>query len=60
MSVGLHAGDVYFFLAGAEHRELILLGPAVTRVVKTEVAAKAGSEFLLRISAILCSTVRLF
>lgn len=41
MSVGLHSGDVDFFLVGGPHRELILLGPAADRVVETENTANA-------------------
>lgn len=42
MSVGVHSGDVHFFLAGGSHRELIVTGPAVTRTVEMESAAQAG------------------
>lgn len=42
MSVGVHSGDVRFFLAGGSHRELIVSGPAVTRTVEMESAAGAG------------------
>jgi class 3 adenylate cyclase/tetratricopeptide (TPR) repeat protein len=42
MSVGLHSGDVDFFLVGSTHRELVLLGPGADQVVETENAAEAG------------------
>ncbi|HTL00429.1 MAG TPA: adenylate/guanylate cyclase domain-containing protein, partial [Pseudomonadales bacterium] len=42
MSVGVHSGEVHFFLVGGAHRELVLLGPAVNSVVATENAANAG------------------
>lgn len=42
MSVGVHSGDVDMFLVGESHRELIVTGPAVTRVVELESAAHAG------------------
>lgn len=42
MSVGVHSGLVHFFLAGESHRELVVTGPAVTRVVEMEGAASAG------------------
>ncbi len=42
MSVGVHSGDVHMFLVGESHRELIVTGPAVTRVVEMEAAATAG------------------
>ena len=42
MSVGLHSGNVHFFLVGTSHRELLLLGPAANRVVEAEKAANAG------------------
>jgi len=42
MSVGVHSGEVTFFLVGDSHRELIVAGPAVTRTVEMESAAHAG------------------
>ncbi len=42
MSVGIHSGPIHFFLVGASHRELVLLGPTVTTAVLTENAADAG------------------
>lgn len=42
MSVGVHSGEVAFFLAGGSHRELIVAGPAVTKTVEMENAAQAG------------------
>lgn len=41
MSIGAHSGPFHFFLAGESHRELILTGPAATRVVEMEAAAEA-------------------
>jgi class 3 adenylate cyclase/tetratricopeptide (TPR) repeat protein len=42
MSVGVHSGEVTFFLVGDSHRELIVAGPAVTCTVEMEAAAHAG------------------
>jgi class 3 adenylate cyclase/tetratricopeptide (TPR) repeat protein len=42
MSVGVHSGDVHFFLVGSTHRELVLLGPSVTTVIETEGEAASG------------------
>lgn len=42
MSVGVHSGDITFVLAGGSHRELMVVGPAVTGVVNMEAAAQAG------------------
>ncbi|HEX7035217.1 MAG TPA: adenylate/guanylate cyclase domain-containing protein [Pseudomonadales bacterium] len=42
MSVGLHSGPAHFFLVGTTHRELIVLGPAVERVLEAERAAGVG------------------
>lgn len=41
ISVGLHSGSVDFFLVGASHRELIILGRAANKVIETEGAANA-------------------
>ncbi|HVL89586.1 MAG TPA: adenylate/guanylate cyclase domain-containing protein [Actinomycetota bacterium] len=46
MSVGVHTGDFHFFLAGREHRELIVTGPAASRTVEMESAAEAGDVLL--------------
>jgi class 3 adenylate cyclase/tetratricopeptide (TPR) repeat protein len=46
MSVGVHSGLVHFFLAGESHRELMVTGPAVTRVVEMENAASAGQVLI--------------
>jgi class 3 adenylate cyclase/tetratricopeptide (TPR) repeat protein len=46
MSVGLHSGDITFFLVGSTHRELVLLGEPATTVIETESAAASG-EILL-------------
>jgi len=42
MSVGLHSGPICFFLVGAGHRELVLLGRGATRAAEVEGAANAG------------------
>lgn len=42
MSVGVHSGEILFFLVGSSHRELVVLGPAVSTTVDTESAANAG------------------
>ena len=42
MSVGVHSGTFNFFLVGDRHRELLLTGPAATRVVTMEGTADAG------------------
>ncbi len=42
MSVGLHSGQVHFFLVGSPHRELVLAGPDATIAAATEGAANAG------------------
>jgi class 3 adenylate cyclase/tetratricopeptide (TPR) repeat protein len=46
MSVGVHSDLVHFFLAGDSHRELMVTGPAVTRVVEMEGAASAGQVLI--------------
>ncbi len=42
MSVGLHSGALHFFLVGAPHRELVLVGRDVSAAVETEGVANAG------------------
>ena len=42
MSVGLHSGQIYFFLVGSTHRELVLAGPDASMAAATESAANAG------------------
>jgi class 3 adenylate cyclase/tetratricopeptide (TPR) repeat protein len=42
MSVGLHSGDVMFFLVGSRHRELVVTGPAATQTAAMEAAAEAS------------------
>ena len=42
MHVGLHSDIFDFFLVGESHRELLLTGPGVTRVVEMEAGAEAG------------------
>jgi class 3 adenylate cyclase/tetratricopeptide (TPR) repeat protein len=42
MSVGVHSGTFHFFLVGDRHRELLLTGPAASRVVSMEGTADAG------------------
>ena len=50
MSVGIHSGDVHFFLVGSSHKELVVLGPDATTVVEVEGAAQSG-EILLSADA---------
>lgn len=42
MHAGLHSGRFHFFLVGGSHRELLVTGPAATRVVDMEAASEAG------------------
>jgi class 3 adenylate cyclase len=42
MSIGIHSGTVEALLVGDAHRDLLLTGPAVSRLVETEAAASAG------------------
>ena len=42
MSVGVASGDIHAYLVGELHRELIIGGPVVSRVVALESAADAG------------------
>ena len=42
MHAGLHSGLFQFFLVGGSHRELLVTGPAATRVVEMEAASEAG------------------
>ena len=42
MSVGIHSGIVHMFKIGSSHRELIVTGPAATRVTLMESTADAG------------------
>jgi class 3 adenylate cyclase/tetratricopeptide (TPR) repeat protein len=42
MSVGVHSGRFHFFLVGDSHRELIVTGPAASRIVQMESTAAAG------------------
>ena len=46
MSVGVHAGPVHLFLVGDVHRELLVVGPATSRTVRQESAARAGEVLL--------------
>src|SRR2546423_6120793 len=46
MSAGVHSGDCHFFLTAVPHRELVICGPAATRVFELEDLAAAG-EILL-------------
>jgi class 3 adenylate cyclase/tetratricopeptide (TPR) repeat protein len=51
MSVGVHSGEFDFFLVGGSHRELIVAGPAATRVVETEAASGPGQVLLSEATA---------
>lgn len=42
ISMGVHTGPVLAFLVGESHRELVLVGPAVSRTLALEAAAGAG------------------
>ena len=42
MSVGIHSGQIHFFLVGSKHRELVLAGPDASLAAATENAANAG------------------
>ncbi|HET6625967.1 MAG TPA: AAA family ATPase, partial [Nocardioidaceae bacterium] len=44
MSIGIHSGTIHLFLVGDPklHRELVICGPDVTRVVELEALANAG------------------
>ena len=42
MSVGVHSGLCHFFLTAEPHRELLIAGPAATRVFELEDLATAG------------------
>ena len=46
MSVGVHTGRFTFFLVGDVHHELVIAGPAASRVVEMEGAAEAGDVLL--------------
>ncbi|MGH9251967.1 MAG: AAA family ATPase, partial [Acidimicrobiales bacterium] len=42
MSIGIEAGRIDLFLAGDEHRELLVAGPTASRVVELQQVARAG------------------
>ena len=42
MSVGVHTGNLDFFLLGSRHRELVVTGPATTQTALAEQLASAG------------------
>lgn len=42
MTVGAHTGEFDLFLVGESHRELVVAGPAASRVVRLEESAAAG------------------
>jgi class 3 adenylate cyclase/tetratricopeptide (TPR) repeat protein len=46
MSVGIHSGNIDFFLVGGLHRELVIAGPAATRTVEMESTAEAGQVLM--------------
>ena len=46
MSVGITSGTFQFFLVGSVHRELLIMGPAVTETVAMESIADAGEMAL--------------
>jgi class 3 adenylate cyclase len=51
MSVGIHTGAVDLFLAGREHRELIVTGPVATATEAMEAAADAGEIVVSPVTA---------
>ena len=46
MSVGVHSGSYAMFLVGGSHRELLIGGPAASKVVAMESLASAGQILL--------------
>jgi class 3 adenylate cyclase/tetratricopeptide (TPR) repeat protein len=42
MSIGVHSGDLDFFLVGQEYRELLVSGPEASMVTRMETIAEAG------------------
>jgi predicted ATPase/class 3 adenylate cyclase len=42
MAAGLHSGTIDLFLAGTEHRELVVTGPAATATIEMQHAARPG------------------
>jgi class 3 adenylate cyclase/tetratricopeptide (TPR) repeat protein len=46
MSVGVHSGEFTLLVVGGANRELLVTGPAATRVVRMEQAAEAGQILL--------------
>jgi class 3 adenylate cyclase/tetratricopeptide (TPR) repeat protein len=42
MSVGVHSGEVDFFLVGDRHRELLVTGPVASATAEMEAIAEAG------------------
>jgi predicted ATPase/class 3 adenylate cyclase len=42
MSAGVASGPVHFLLVGDHHREILVLGPTVTRILGLESAARSG------------------
>lgn len=50
ISIGVHAGTFDYYLVGAPHRELVVLGPGLSGVVHAENVAEAG-EILLTAEA---------
>jgi len=53
MSVGIGTGRYQFYMTGSVHRELLILGPAMTETLATEAAAEAGEIGLSRAVAAL-------
>lgn len=48
MTVGVHEGDVDLVLAGQQSRELFVLGPAATEVIRVEGSAERGQVLVSR------------
>lgn len=48
MTVGAHSGRFDLFLVGDSHRELLVAGPATSRVVELEGAARRGEVMISR------------
>jgi class 3 adenylate cyclase/tetratricopeptide (TPR) repeat protein len=51
MSVGIHSGEFDFFIAGESHREMLVAGPAASRMVETEAASGPGQILLSETTA---------
>ena len=57
MSIGVHSGEIDFFLVGQHHRELVVTGPAATEVALLEKGADSGDIVVSRATAELLRSV---